>query len=89
LGYLPNDGPFHVMSSRVVGQRGDGSTSAPRDRPSLGRVSQEDILKATSGPEEFYELYYSVTRNVIDMYAKVSRRKFAIRLYGRLALLDR
>ena len=52
------------------------------------KISRIELLSALEYKEGFYDLYITVTNRAIDLYAKASRRKFAIKMHGSLAALD-
>lgn len=68
---------------------GAPSSPLPEKRSSSQRISKYEIMLAIGDSEAFYDLYCSISNRAIDLYVKAGRRKFALKLHGCLAALDK
>ncbi|KAG8757193.1 hypothetical protein FRC14_002285 [Serendipita sp. 396] len=86
LGYLPNKPPFslcwHTSGEEITPRFADG-------QPLNSKITRDELIAALRSKEEFDALYISTTQRAIEYYAEGKRRKFALRLHGDLAALDR
>jgi hypothetical protein len=78
-GHLPDSVPFSLSKPHL---------ETTEENRSPMKISRIEILTSLNDRDAFYELYISTTNRAIDLYARASRRKFAIRLHGSLAALD-
>lgn len=65
------------------------SSPSADQRSSSQRISKYEIMLAIGDKEAFYDLYCAISNRAIDMYVKAGRRKFALKLHGCLAALDK
>ncbi|KAI6132070.1 trafficking protein particle complex subunit 10 [Pisolithus croceorrhizus] len=85
VGHLPPKPPFSMAIQTVTTTP---SSPLPERNP-LQRISKYEILLAVGDSEAFYDLYCTTSNRAIDMYVKAGRRKFALKLHGCLAALDK
>ncbi|KAF7793103.1 hypothetical protein EIP86_004211 [Pleurotus ostreatoroseus] len=77
--FLPAQPPFsNALSS---GQK-------RREKAALDRISKQDLKAALEDKNAFFEMYITLTKRAIELYANAGRRKFALRMHGSLAALD-
>lgn len=64
-------------------------SSRKRDgKGSLDKISNQDLKAALEDKDAFFEMYVTLTKRAIELYANAGRRKFALRMHGSLAALD-
>ncbi|KAJ8522932.1 hypothetical protein ONZ45_g562 [Pleurotus djamor] len=78
-GNLPHEVPFVAM---------DALPANPVTDTLQTGISNAELLSAIRNREQFDRTFVDVTNRAIDMYAKAGRRKFALKLHGRLAAID-
>lgn len=62
--------------------------SARRPGTASNKENYSSLLASLKDADTFYDLYVAITNRAIDLYAKASRKKVALRLHGDLAALD-
>ncbi|KAI6109597.1 trafficking protein particle complex subunit 10 [Pisolithus sp. B1] len=85
VGHLPPKPPFSMAIQTVTTTPG----SPLPERNSSQQISKYEVLLAVGDSEAFYDLYCTISNQTIDMYVKAGRRKFALKLHGCLAALDK
>ncbi len=79
MDFLPARPPFSDALQRSSRRDGKGT---------LDKISNQDLKAALKDKDAFFELYVTLTKRAIELYANAGRRKFALRMHGSLAALD-
>ena len=77
--FLPDQPPFSNALS---------SGRKQREKAALDRISKQDLKAVLEDKNAFFEMYITLTKRAIELYANAGRRKFALRMHGSLAALD-